>query len=104
MSEIHCHSCGGFISDPGNISYRLGLQQSPQAIREAIKSETGAEETFQRMLAHLAANEVDVLKDRVTLGPVLTMDPQSETFPGNAAANALLRREYRAPFVVPNRV
>jgi hypothetical protein len=22
MSEIHCHSCGGFISDPVSIAYR----------------------------------------------------------------------------------
>jgi hypothetical protein len=22
MSEIHCHTCGGFISDPAMISYR----------------------------------------------------------------------------------
>jgi hypothetical protein len=23
MNEIHCHSCGGFISDPVAVSYRL---------------------------------------------------------------------------------
>lgn len=23
MSEIHCHSCGGFITDPASVSYRL---------------------------------------------------------------------------------
>ena len=22
MSEIHCHNCGGFITDPGTVSYR----------------------------------------------------------------------------------
>lgn len=22
MSEIHCHTCGGFIAEPGAISYR----------------------------------------------------------------------------------
>ncbi len=22
MSDIHCHTCGGFINDPGTISYR----------------------------------------------------------------------------------
>jgi hypothetical protein len=25
MGEIHCHSCGGFISDPRRISYRFPL-------------------------------------------------------------------------------
>lgn len=23
MSEIHCHSCGGFITDPVTVSYRV---------------------------------------------------------------------------------
>jgi len=23
MSEIHCHNCGGFITDPASVSYRL---------------------------------------------------------------------------------
>lgn len=23
MTEIHCHACGGFISDPYRVSYRL---------------------------------------------------------------------------------
>jgi hypothetical protein len=31
------------------------------------------------------------------------MDPATETFPGNAAANALLTRPDRAPFVVPDK-
>lgn len=22
MSGIHCHTCGGFITDPGSVSYR----------------------------------------------------------------------------------
>jgi hypothetical protein len=29
------------------------------------------------------------------------MDPKAETFEGNTAANKLLTREYRKPFVVP---
>jgi hypothetical protein len=23
MPEIHCHGCGGFITDPASVSYRL---------------------------------------------------------------------------------
>jgi hypothetical protein len=40
------------------------------------------------------------------LGPWLTMDPQTEQFTGELAgeANALCRREYRAPFVLPEQV
>jgi predicted dehydrogenase len=35
------------------------------------------------------------------LGRTITFDPQTETCPGDDAANALLKRKYREPFVVP---
>ncbi len=96
LSSALCHT--------GNISYRLGQKTGVEGIRSALKGHNGAGESFDRMLSHLRANEVDVAKDMITLGPVLTMDPKKETFPGNAKANALLTREYRKPFVVPNKV
>jgi hypothetical protein len=34
----------------------------------------------------------------------LLMDPRVEKFIGNPGADALLAREYRKPFVVPERV
>ena len=39
-----------------------------------------------------------------TLGVPLMMDPRVEKFVGNTAADALLTREYRKPYVVPERV
>jgi len=41
-----------------------------------------------------------------TIGPVLTFDPKAERFTGERAeeANNLIRRDYRAPFVVPETV
>jgi hypothetical protein len=38
------------------------------------------------------------------VGRVLSLDPRTETFVGDAEANALLRRDYRKPFVVPETV
>jgi hypothetical protein len=32
---------------------------------------------------------------------MLKFDPKTETFPGNDAANKLLTREYRKPYVIP---
>jgi hypothetical protein len=51
----------------------------------------------------MAANEIDLAKTPATLGPWVTMDPSAEEFVGDFAeqANALSRREYREPFVVP---
>jgi hypothetical protein len=37
----------------------------------------------------------------ISIGPKLVMDPVAEVFPGNEAANAMLTRDYRAPYVIP---
>jgi len=96
LSSALCHT--------GNISYRLGKKQRPEKVREAIKGDSGATETYERMAAHLEANGIDINKDQLTLGLPLKMDPAKETFIGNRKASALLRREYRKPFVVPEKV
>ena len=38
------------------------------------------------------------------LGRKLTLDPKAENFLNDSAANKLLTREYRKPFVVPEKV
>ncbi|PYM15783.1 MAG: dehydrogenase [Verrucomicrobia bacterium] len=96
LSSALCHT--------GNVSYRLGHQSGPDEIREKIKADKEALETFGRMAEHLAANDVDLTKTKATLGAVLKMDPKQEQFIGNAEANKLLTREYRKPFVVPEKV
>jgi hypothetical protein len=96
LSSSLCHT--------GNISYRLGHKVRPQELREAIKGDRGASETFDRMAAHLEANGVDINKDQLALGVPLKMDPKTEKFIGNKQANALLTREYRQPYVVPEKV
>jgi hypothetical protein len=96
LSSALCHT--------GNVSYRLGHAASQGEIKEQIKGDKGASETFERMAEHLAANDVDLEKTKATLGVPLMMDPRVEKFIGNTAADALLTREYRKPFVVPERV
>jgi hypothetical protein len=55
------------------------------------------------MTEHLAINGVDLGKTPATLGAPLAIEAGTERFTGDtaAAANALLTREYRKPFVVP---
>jgi predicted dehydrogenase len=96
LSSALCHT--------GNISYRLGKNQSPEETREAAKCSNALAEALGRMEEHLAANKVDLKKTPATVGAVLTMDPQAERFIGNAAADQMLSREYREPFAVPEKV
>jgi predicted dehydrogenase len=89
----------------GNISFRLGQQAAPQEILAQLESRKlfdDRQDTFERTRKHLADNRVDIDKTRLTLGPWLQFDPDKEQFVGNAAADAMLTREYRKPFVVPS--
>jgi predicted dehydrogenase len=87
----------------GNISYRLGHPASTAEITnelDALKDESVVE-TFERTRKHLADNEIDLDKSKLTLGPLLRLDSAKEKFADNPQANALLTRDYRKPFVVP---
>jgi hypothetical protein len=88
----------------GNISYRLGQQMPPDAIRDALRNNADLAEAFGRMEEHLKANAVDLVKTPATLGVLLRFNPRTEKFVNNPAANQLLSRQYRPPFVVPEKV
>jgi predicted dehydrogenase len=88
----------------GNISYRLGRQISCDQMREEMKANPDALECLGRMQEHLAANDVDLAKTPATFGTYLKMDPKTERFIDNSKADELLTREYRKPFVVPEKV
>jgi len=96
LSSALCHT--------GNISHLIGQQATPEEVRDAIKGNAELGETISRVQAHLGINGVELSKDKITLGAWLTMDPKTERFTGNEKANALLTRDYRKPFVVPEKV
>ena len=89
-----------------NISHRLGKEASPGEIKEIARSNKDFQESYDRFGEHLAANGIDLKKSRPTLGPILRMDPKTETFKGPLAdrANKLLTRNYRKPYIVPENV
>ncbi len=55
------------------------------------------------MVKLLGAHDLSIESDDIRLTPLLAIDAETERFVGDGAdaANAFLRREYRAPFVVP---
>jgi hypothetical protein len=90
-----------------NISYRLGNSAAPKTIREAVKDFAGAADSYERFQDHLFANEVNLERSPVILGPWLDMDPETERFKGEPTAgwaNAMIKDPYREPFVVPEKV
>jgi hypothetical protein len=90
----------------GNVSYRIGKQMSVGEINDVIGRNADLMDSFERMVLHLVANGVDLEKEPITMGPMLTMDPSTERFVGDYSdmANMYVKRNYREPFVVPDRV
>jgi hypothetical protein len=89
-----------------NISHRLGTLTDPDKIRAMIGENHLALDAFERCCEHLQKNGVALQKTKATLGPWLQLDVEREEFVGELAqeANALSRRTYRQPFVVPDLV
>ncbi|MBC8471220.1 MAG: Gfo/Idh/MocA family oxidoreductase [Planctomycetes bacterium] len=110
VSDLRADILEGHISAAlchmANISYRLGRKEPVEKIREQIAGNSILAESFESCLKHLKANEVDLRKEPLTIGPYLTFDQTSEKFVGQASdwANMLIRRNYREPFVVPDKV
>ena len=86
----------------GNISHLLGKEADPNEIADELKNHRGMADAFERFQAHLDANEIDISKEKATLGPLLTLDPDKEQFIGPHAqeANKLLTKKYRKGFVI----
>ena len=57
----------------------------------------------EEMQKHLATHSVKIESDDIMLSPMLTVDSDQDKFVGDHAdaANAFWKREYRAPYVVP---
>ena len=96
LSSALCHL--------GNISYRLGTLQPFNMKTKAFGDDKEAYETFVRMEEHLKENKVPLESTKYRVGRKLAIDSMHEKFVNDKEADALLTREYRKPFVVPEKV
>jgi len=107
-SMLHADILEGHLSSSlfqlGNISYRLGETASVANVKTAF----GDDPVIAKAVEDVMKNTTDALpglaNPQWTLGPNLEFDPEREKFVNNAAADKLLTREYRAPYIVPENV
>ena len=88
-----------------NISYRLGTNDPD--VKSAMYANAPLSEAMQRTIESLTQqNALSPGEFTFRVGPSLAFDPASERFTGNHAdaANAMLTKAYRAPFVVPEKI
>lgn len=97
----------GFISSAlchlGNISYRLGEDQS-FSTTDPFGSAKTPNDAFERMCRHLQDNHIKLEETRFKLGKPLPFNPSNVDFFSDDKANEMLTREYRRPFTVSNYV
>ena len=105
-ADATCGALSAAVSHLGNISYYLGeankvsLSEIKAALK-GIKSLDDNDATVDRTVEHLKASQVDLERTPMALGPLLKFDPEDKRFIGNDAANVMLTRDYRAPYIVP---
>lgn len=88
----------------GNISYRLGSPQPFNAKTGSFGDDKEGVATFERMTQHLKDDGISLTDTTYFVGPTLKLDVVKERFHNNKEANAMLTRQYRAPFIVPDKV
>ncbi|MHC4806181.1 MAG: Gfo/Idh/MocA family oxidoreductase [Planctomycetota bacterium] len=89
----------------GNISYRLGEQVSGTTRPDVLDKHEEIAKSWETIKQTVKGTiGLDVSKGTYCLGPKLRFNPRTERFVKNRAANRLLTRPYRKPFVVPENV
>ena len=71
-----------------------------------MRGDRDALEAFGRFGEHLGVHGIDLNRTLSVLGPWLTVDSSAERLTGLHAAegNVLIKRQYRPPYVIPDKV
>ena len=89
-----------------NISYRLGEKVPFNRKTRTLGDNREVVQTFENLQQNIQAVGVKLEESTYQLGQVLSFDPKRERFVGDGAmpANAFLTRNYRRPYVLPDKV
>jgi hypothetical protein len=102
--ELGHFSCA--LVHAANLSYRLGEDVPYDLPSQKLGDNREVVETFNNLVENVRGVGIRLEGTDYRLGRTLTIDPRLERFIGEGAdeANAMLTREYRRPFVVPEQV
>ncbi|HMO93650.1 MAG TPA: Gfo/Idh/MocA family oxidoreductase [Pirellulaceae bacterium] len=84
----------------GGVSHQVGEVTPVDSIRESTQEIPLFAESFERMLEHMTANQIDLTEDALVLGKYLDIDPLTEQVLNSPTANSMMSRDYRPGFVV----
>ncbi|MDG1895097.1 MAG: Gfo/Idh/MocA family oxidoreductase [Fuerstiella sp.] len=86
-----------------NIAFQSGKPFKKQDAGQVAGDGGIWQNIVSEMEQHLEAHGVELESDDIKLSPMLTVDERKEVFVGDNAdvANVFLKREYRAPYIVP---
>ena len=107
-ADLDAHVYEGHVSSGlchlANVSYRLGEKTSFRKNTKPFGSNPKASEYFERMQEHLKDNGLKLEETDYIVGRTLAFDASTESIKGDEEANQLLSRQYRPPYVVPDKV
>lgn len=98
VEETHLSSA---LCHLGGISHQVGHRAELSELVKVADRHPAFAATFADLRAHLERNAIDLDATPLTLGVDVHIDQMSELIYGHHAANALLTRPYRDPYVVP---
>ena len=106
-ADARCGHLSASLAHRGNISYYLGEQNrvTVEELKDYFASYASSDDnldTVDRTIEHLQANQVDLARTKLSLGPELKFDPVAEHFIDTDDARAMESRDYRGEFTVPD--
>ena len=106
--DLDAHVYEGHVSSGlchlANVSYRLGEKTSFRKKSKPFGTNPKASEYFERMQEHLKDNGLKLEETDYIVGRTLAFDSSTESIKGDEEANQLLSRQYRPPYVIPDKV